>query len=141
MNSRKIWEKEKSWNFYNVIFRLFDRGRLLGTFRALYRSLGNIFKCAIYFFRHFRCRKNEFSSIVPRQPYRPETLPNEVRLEFEAVLLDVNKDRKNQLWIHAKIKACVVQKDCDPVSTLHTQCCQIKCGNFRIFCHSDFTWN
>ena len=68
----------------------------------------------IFFFS--RCRKNEFSSIVPRQPYRPETTPNEVRLEFEAVLLDANKDRKNQLWIHAKIKACVAQKDCDPVS-------------------------
>ena len=40
-------------------------------------------------------------------------------LEFEAVLLDVNKDRKNQLWIHAKIKACVSPKDCDPVSIKH----------------------
>jgi len=59
------------------------------------------------------CRKDEFATIVPRQPYRPELLPNEVRLEFEAVLLDVNKDRKNQLWIHAKIKACVTKKDCE----------------------------
>ena len=64
----------------------------------------------------FSCRKEEFSSIVPRQPYRPELKPNEVRLEFEAVLLDVNKDQKNQLWIHAKIKACVSKKDCDAVS-------------------------
>ena len=62
------------------------------------------------------CRKDEFSTIVPRQPYRPETSPNEVRLEFEAVLLDVNKDRKNQLWIHAKIKACVAKEDCEAVS-------------------------
>ena len=65
-----------------------------------------------------RCRKDEFATIVPRQPYRPELLPNEVRLEFEAVLLDVNKDRKNQLWIHAKIKACVTKKDCEAVSTI-----------------------
>ena len=64
----------------------------------------------------FRCRKEEFSSIVPRQPYRPELKPNEVRLEFEAVLLDINEDQKNQLWIHAKIKACVSKKDCDAVS-------------------------
>ena len=41
-----------------------------------------------------------------------------MRLEFEAVLLDVNKDRKNQLWIHAKIKACVTKKDCEAVSTI-----------------------
>eukprot|EP00093_Oithona_nana_P013146 13146.XXX_209624_207241_1 [CDS] Oithona nana genome sequencing. len=59
------------------------------------------------------CRQDEFSTIVPRQPYRPESSPNEVRLEFEAVLLDVNKDRKNQLWIHAKIKACVAKGDCE----------------------------
>ena len=64
-----------------------------------------------------RCRKDEFSTIVPRQPYRPESTPNEVRLEFEAVLLDVNKDRKNQLWIHAKIKACVAKGDCEAVSS------------------------
>ena len=67
-------------------------------------------------YKIFRCRKEEFSSIVPRQPYRPELKPNEVRLEFEAVLLDINEDQKNQLWIHAKIKACVSKKDCDAVS-------------------------
>ena len=54
----------------------------------------------------------EFASIVPRQPYRPVDRPQEVRLEFEAILLDVSRDvRKNQLWIHAKIKACVVAND------------------------------
>ena len=58
----------------------------------------------------------EFASIVPRQPYRPVDRPQEVRLEFEAILLDVSRDvRKNQLWIHAKIKACVVANDCSPV--------------------------
>ena len=67
-------------------------------------------------YKIFRCRKEEFSSIVPRQPYRPELKPNEVRLEFEAVLLDINEDQKNQLWIHANIKACVSKKDCDAVS-------------------------
>ena len=62
------------------------------------------------------CRVEEFASIVPRQPYRPVDRPQEVRLEFEAILLDVSRDvRKNQLWIHAKIKACVVANDCSPV--------------------------
>ena len=36
-------------------------------------------------------------------------------MEFEAVLLDAQRDRANQLWIHARIKACVVQSDCEPV--------------------------
>ena len=60
----------------------------------------------------------EFYSIVPRQPYRPEDKPSEVRLEFEAVLLDGSTDspEKNQLWIHARIKACVNGADCVPVS-------------------------
>ena len=61
----------------------------------------------------------EFYSIVPRQPYRPEDTPSEVRLEFEAVLLDgsTNNPTSNQLWIHARIKACVNGADCVPVRT------------------------
>ena len=63
------------------------------------------------------CRVEEFYSIVPRQPYRPEDTPSEVRLEFEAVLLDgsTNNPTSNQLWIHARIKACVNGADCVPV--------------------------
>ena len=65
------------------------------------------------------CRMEEFYSIVPRQPYRPEDTPSEVRLEFEAVLLDgsTNNPTSNQLWIHARIKACVNGADCVPVRT------------------------
>ena len=64
----------------------------------------------------------EFYSIVPRQPYRPEDTPSEVRLEFEAVLLDgaTNNPTKNQLWIHARIKACVNGADCVPVRYFKT---------------------
>ena len=66
----------------------------------------------------YRCRAEEFYTIVPRQPYRPEDTPSEVRLEFEAVLLDASTSNptKNQLWIHARIKACVNGADCVPVS-------------------------
>ena len=64
----------------------------------------------------FRCRVEEFYTILPRQPYRPEDNSGEVRMEFEAVLLDAQRDRANQLWIHAKIKACVIAADCVPVS-------------------------
>ena len=73
----------------------------------------------ILFYLH-SCRMEEFNSIVPRQPYRPEDTPSEVRLEFEAVLLDgaTNNPTKNQLWIHARIKACVNGADCVPVRSL-----------------------
>ena len=54
----------------------------------------------------------EFIAIVPKQPYRPPAVSNEVRMEFEAVLLDAQRERQNQLWIHAKIKACVREEDC-----------------------------
>ena len=60
----------------------------------------------------FRCRVEEFVAIVPKQPYRPQAVSNEVRMEFEAVLLDAQRERQNQLWIHAKIKACVREEDC-----------------------------
>ena len=60
----------------------------------------------------FRCRVEEFIAIVPKQPYRPPAVSNEVRMEFEAVLLDAQRERQNQLWIHAKIKACVREEDC-----------------------------
>ena len=58
----------------------------------------------------------EFVAIVPKQPYRPQAVSNEVRMEFEAVLLDAQRERQNQLWIHAKIKACVRGEDCGAVS-------------------------
>jgi hypothetical protein len=35
----------------------------------------------------------EFYAILPKQPYRPEGTTNEVRMEFEAVLLDAQRDR------------------------------------------------
>ena len=75
----------------------------------------------------------EFNSIVPRQPYRPEDTPSEVRLEFEAVLLDgaTNNPTKNQLWIHARIKACVNGADCVPVRSLIK--ISKKCINYQFF--------
>ena len=60
----------------------------------------------------------EFYAIVPKQPYRPSGVDNEVRLEFEAVLLDAQREKTNQLWIHARIKACVRKEDCVAVSSL-----------------------
>lgn len=86
-------------------------------------------------------RVEEFYTILPRQPYRPEGNQGEVRLEFEAVLLDAQRDRANQLWIHARIKACVIASDCVPVShhqslpRAHTHL--HACSNQ---CHKQDTW-
>ena len=63
----------------------------------------------------------EFVAIVPKQPYRPQAVSNEVRMEFEAVLLDAQRERQNQLWIHAKIKACVREEDCVAVRKTQTE--------------------
>ncbi len=53
-------------------------------------------------------------------------------MEFEAVLLDAQRERANQLWIHARIKACVAQGDCEPVR-------QGERESFHFFlCVSDF---
>ena len=60
-----------------------------------------------------------------------------MRLEFEAVLLDVNKDRKNQLWIHAKIKACVTKKDCEAVSTIKIFTCSYILQKLQYFLKED----
>ena len=89
--------------------------------------LHNVFFCL------GRCREEEFYSILPRQPYRVEGVNSEVRLEFEAVMLDVNKDTKtNELWVHARIKACVHGADCDPVICSTTTFCEtLKLGTQR----------
>ncbi|XP_064102943.1 uncharacterized protein LOC135213043 [Macrobrachium nipponense] len=60
------------------------------------------------------CRLSEFESIVPQQPQRTEDQPGEVRLDFEAFMLDAKMAGSSQLWIHATIKACIEPFDCRP---------------------------
>ncbi|CAB4067684.1 unnamed protein product [Lepeophtheirus salmonis] len=61
------------------------------------------------------CRLKEFISIVPKHPFHPkkinETNYGEVRLEFEAIILQATQPF-NRLWIHARIKGCVHKDDC-----------------------------
>ncbi|XP_042242564.1 uncharacterized protein LOC121879839 isoform X2 [Homarus americanus] len=60
------------------------------------------------------CRLPDFSSIVPQQPHRVEDQTGEVRLDFEAFMLDSKMAGSSQLWIHATIKACIDAHDCLP---------------------------
>ncbi|XP_042883766.1 uncharacterized protein LOC122260513 [Penaeus japonicus] len=60
------------------------------------------------------CRQPDFSSIVPHQPRRPSEDPGEVRLDFEAFMLDSKMAASSQLWIHASVKACIDSRDCLP---------------------------
>nr|XP_045626445.1 uncharacterized protein LOC123775357 [Procambarus clarkii] len=60
------------------------------------------------------CRLADFSSIVPQQPHRVEDEPGEVRLDFEAFMLDSKMAGSSQLWIHATVKACIDSRDCLP---------------------------
>lgn len=58
------------------------------------------------------CRVEEFASIVPRQPWLKENSSSEVRLEFEAVLLDVSRRGQGRLWVHVKSVACTTKAEC-----------------------------
>ena len=58
------------------------------------------------------CRVEEFASIVPKQPWLKENSSSEVRLEFEAVLLDVSRRGQGRLWVHVKSVACATRAEC-----------------------------
>ncbi|KAK7085293.1 hypothetical protein SK128_010257 [Halocaridina rubra] len=60
------------------------------------------------------CRLADFESIVPQQPQRLEDHPGEVRLDFEAFMLNSKMAGSSQLWIHATVKACIESFDCRP---------------------------
>lgn len=49
---------------------------------------------------------------MPRQPWLAENTTGEVRLEFEAVLLDVSRRGQAQLWVHALTRACAGREGC-----------------------------
>ena len=62
-----------------------------------------------------RCRVEEFAGIVPRQPWIAENTTREVRLEFEAVLLDISRESSSKIWIHVRIMACTNKEQCSQV--------------------------
>ena len=78
--------------------------------------LKNNFKLYNFLSIKSRCRTPDFNNIVPYQPKRTDDNPGEVRLDFEAFMLDSTIVESAQLWIHATIKACIQGRDCLPVS-------------------------
>lgn len=58
------------------------------------------------------CRVEEFVGIVPRQPWIAENTTGEVRLEFEAVQLDISRESGSRIWIHVRTMACTGQDQC-----------------------------
>ena len=61
------------------------------------------------------CRVEEFVGIVPRQPWIAENTTGEVRLEFEAVQLDISRESGSRIWIHVRTMACTGQHQCRQV--------------------------
>ena len=55
-------------------------------------------------------RSEEFRQLVPRQPWSEAGA--EVRVNFEAVMLDVTRERESRLWIHVTTRACRGQQAC-----------------------------
>jgi hypothetical protein len=62
-----------------------------------------------------RCRVEGFAGIVPRQPWIAENTTGEVRLEFEAILLDISRESSSKIWIHVRIMACTDKEQCSQV--------------------------
>ena len=57
----------------------------------------------------------EYSGIIPRQPWISENSTGEVRMEFEAVQLDISRESSSKLWIHVRTMACTAQDQCTQV--------------------------
>ena len=62
-----------------------------------------------------RCRVEDYSGIIPRQPWIPENTTGEVRMEFEAVQLDISRESSSKLWIHVRTMACTAKDQCTQV--------------------------
>ena len=62
-----------------------------------------------------RCRVEEFARLVPRQPWLARNTTGEVRLEFEAVQLDISRETHSQLWVHVRTMACAGPDQCGQV--------------------------
>ena len=64
----------------------------------------------------YRCRVQDYASIVPENPRQAGENSGEVILDFEAFMLDSKMTDTSQLWIHTTIKACIDFRDCMAVS-------------------------
>ena len=56
------------------------------------------------------CSQSQFREIVPSDPWSEGEA--EVRVNFEAVMLDVSRGYKSNMWIHVTVRSCKDQKHC-----------------------------
>ena len=57
------------------------------------------------------CRVAQYGEIVPRDPWT-EVGEREVRINFEAVMLDVTRSQESRMWIHVNTRACKYKRQC-----------------------------
>ena len=57
------------------------------------------------------CRVAQYGEIVPRDPWT-EVGDREVRINFEAVMLDVTRSQESRMWIHVNTRACKYKRQC-----------------------------
>ena len=58
------------------------------------------------------CRTQEFAGVVPAPPSVSPNNTREVRLDFEAVMLDINRSQESKVWLHVTTRACTSQARC-----------------------------
>ena len=58
------------------------------------------------------CRTQEFMGVVPAPPVVSPNNSREVRLDFEAVMLDINRSQESKVWLHVTTRACTSQQRC-----------------------------
>ena len=56
------------------------------------------------------CRVTQFSGIVPRSPWSDQEA--EVRVNFEAVMLDVDRRPETLMWVHVVTRVCRSESQC-----------------------------
>ena len=65
------------------------------------------------------CRTQEFAGVVPAQPAVSPNNSREVRLDFEAVMLDVNRSQESRVWLHVTTRACTSEARCSVLCDHH----------------------
>ena len=59
------------------------------------------------------CRLKEFEGVVPSHPSLSPNNTREVRLDFEAVMLDINRQQESKVWVHVTTRACTSLARCE----------------------------
>ena len=71
-----------------------------------------------------------FRELVPRDPWSEAGGQPEVRVNFEAVMLDVSRERESRMWIHVTTRACRDEA-----------ACKVSCQNQNLCSESRYYFN